>query len=136
GSRSRTAVAARRRCPGHASWRSKAWATTCLGGCGLRSSTRSRSWRARRRVLNELNPAIAFLAGLASFVSPCVLPLVPAYLAYLGSTPARAARSSFTSPLAGGGALSRPGRGGGFNCVLAGPAFRAGLAPILVLFFS
>jgi len=26
----------------------------------------------------------AFLAGLLSFVSPCVLPLVPAYLAYMG----------------------------------------------------
>ena len=29
---------------------------------------------------------IAVLAGLASFVSPCVLPLVPGYLGYLGST--------------------------------------------------
>jgi len=27
---------------------------------------------------------LAFAAGLASFLSPCVLPLVPAYLAYLG----------------------------------------------------
>lgn len=27
---------------------------------------------------------IAFLAGLLSFLSPCVLPLVPSYLAYVG----------------------------------------------------
>ena len=27
---------------------------------------------------------VAFLAGLASFLSPCVLPLVPAYIGYLG----------------------------------------------------
>ncbi len=27
---------------------------------------------------------LAFLAGLASFLSPCVLPLVPAYIGYLG----------------------------------------------------
>lgn len=29
---------------------------------------------------------LAFVAGLLSFVSPCVLPLVPAYLGYLGGT--------------------------------------------------
>src|SRR5207302_10874528 len=74
-------------------------------------------------------------AGLAAFVSPCVLPLVPAYLAYLGSTPARAARSSFTSPLAEGGALSRPEREGGFNFALAGAAFVTGLSLIFILFF-
>ncbi|HLE29457.1 MAG TPA: cytochrome c biogenesis protein CcdA [Anaerolineales bacterium] len=27
---------------------------------------------------------VAVLAGLLSFLSPCVLPLVPAYLSYLG----------------------------------------------------
>jgi cytochrome c-type biogenesis protein len=31
----------------------------------------------------ELNFATAFLAGLVSFVSPCVLPLIPAYLSFL-----------------------------------------------------
>lgn len=30
--------------------------------------------------------SIAFLAGLLSFLSPCVLPLVPAYIGYLGGT--------------------------------------------------
>jgi cytochrome c-type biogenesis protein len=35
----------------------------------------------------HLSIGIAFLAGLVSFVSPCVLPLVPAYLSFLtGST--------------------------------------------------
>jgi cytochrome c-type biogenesis protein len=29
---------------------------------------------------------IAFLAGLLSFLSPCVLPLVPSYLAYIGGS--------------------------------------------------
>lgn len=29
---------------------------------------------------------VAFLAGLASFLSPCVLPLIPVYLAYLAGT--------------------------------------------------
>lgn len=31
----------------------------------------------------ELSVATAFLAGLVSFVSPCVLPLIPAYLSFL-----------------------------------------------------
>ncbi|GAC1653813.1 MAG: cytochrome c biogenesis protein CcdA [Vulcanimicrobiaceae bacterium] len=35
----------------------------------------------------QLNIATAFLAGLVSFISPCVLPLVPAYMSFLtGST--------------------------------------------------
>ena len=33
-----------------------------------------------------LNLGISFLAGLASFLSPCVLPLIPAFLAYLATT--------------------------------------------------
>jgi cytochrome c-type biogenesis protein len=31
-------------------------------------------------------PAIAFFAGVLSFLSPCVLPLVPTYLAYVGGS--------------------------------------------------
>ena len=63
-------------------------------------------------MLSGLNPAIAFLAGLASFVSPCVLPLVPAYLAYLGAR--RAEAGSFA---------------------VAGAAFVAGLSLIFILFY-
>jgi len=33
--------------------------------------------------VHQLNIATAFLAGLVSFVSPCVLPLVPSYLSFL-----------------------------------------------------
>lgn len=32
----------------------------------------------------EVTVGIAFIAGLASFLSPCILPLVPAYIGYLG----------------------------------------------------
>lgn len=31
-------------------------------------------------------PSVAFLAGVLSFLSPCVLPLVPTYLAYVGGS--------------------------------------------------
>ena len=34
-------------------------------------------------ILTEVSVIAVFLAGLASFLSPCVLPLVPAYLMYL-----------------------------------------------------
>lgn len=36
----------------------------------------------------EVTIFIAFIAGLASFLSPCVLPLVPAFVAYLSGTTA------------------------------------------------
>jgi cytochrome c-type biogenesis protein len=35
---------------------------------------------------SELNAVAAFLAGLLSFASPCVLPLVPSYLSFLTGT--------------------------------------------------
>ncbi|WP_027093788.1 cytochrome c biogenesis CcdA family protein [Cohnella thermotolerans] len=33
--------------------------------------------------MNELNVGIAFAGGLASFISPCCLPLYPSYLSYI-----------------------------------------------------
>ena len=39
--------------------------------------------------LNFVNLGIAFLAGLGSFLSPCILPLIPGFLSYLASTAAR-----------------------------------------------
>jgi cytochrome c-type biogenesis protein len=36
--------------------------------------------------VQNLTLPLAFLAGLLSFASPCVLPLVPAYIGYLGGT--------------------------------------------------
>jgi cytochrome c-type biogenesis protein len=36
--------------------------------------------------VHQLNVATAFLAGLVSFASPCVLPLVPSYLSFLTGT--------------------------------------------------
>jgi len=36
--------------------------------------------------LSIINFGVAFFAGLASFLSPCILPLVPGFLSYLAST--------------------------------------------------
>jgi cytochrome c-type biogenesis protein len=71
--------------------------------------------------LDGVNPALAFLAGLASFVSPCVLPLVPAYLGYLG-----AASRAWATPETEIRMSSVP---------MAGAAFVAGLSLIFILFF-
>jgi cytochrome c-type biogenesis protein len=35
--------------------------------------------------MGALNIGIAFFAGFVSFLSPCVLPLIPAFLSYLAS---------------------------------------------------
>jgi cytochrome c-type biogenesis protein len=86
-------------------------------------------------VLSGVNPALAFLAGLASFVSPCVLPLVPAYLAYLGA-------SAPPHPWGSGGEAAGRGVGEAIaarprsqSIALAGAAFVAGLSLIFILFF-
>jgi len=34
----------------------------------------------------EITLAVAVLAGLGSFVAPCILPMIPAFLAYLSGT--------------------------------------------------
>jgi cytochrome c-type biogenesis protein len=81
--------------------------------------------------LDGISPPIAVLAGLVSFVSPCVLPLVPAYLAYLG------ARAAQPVAVAGGpGAVlvaQRPSPS--LPVAAAGLSFVAGLSLIFILFF-
>jgi cytochrome c-type biogenesis protein len=81
--------------------------------------------------LDGISPALAFLAGLVSFVSPCVLPLVPAYLAYLG---ARAGAQSVTVGGGGSVATSIPGSPS-LPVATAGLGFVAGLSLVFVTFF-
>jgi cytochrome c-type biogenesis protein len=84
--------------------------------------------------LDGVSPALAVLAGLVSFVSPCVLPLVPAYLAYLG---ARAGQPvAVTASGAGGAAAITPETSSpSLPVVTAGLGFVAGLSLIFILFF-
>lgn len=49
--------------------------------------------------------AVAALAGLVSFASPCVLPLVPGFLGYLGGMAPEASRGSGRGRLLAGAAL-------------------------------
>lgn len=45
---------------------------------------------------SDINIGVAFVAGLASFLSPCVFSLVPAYIGYLGGRSVASAQSSQT----------------------------------------
>src|SRR5207248_2704060 len=79
--------------------------------------------------LDSVSPALAVLAGLVSFVSPCVLPLVPAYLAYLG---ARAGRPVAVSTAGAEQVTQRPDT---LPVATAGLGFVAGLSLVFILFF-
>jgi cytochrome c-type biogenesis protein len=68
-------------------------------------------------MLDHVGLPLAFLAGLVSFLSPCVLPLVPAYAAYLGGR---------------AGDDEAPARA---RLLLAGGAFVVGLSAVFILFF-
>lgn len=69
----------------------------------------------------EVSHAGALLAGLLSFLSPCVLPLVPPYLCFLGGVSARELRGA--DALVAGGAR---------RVVLTAIVFVAGFATVFV----
>jgi cytochrome c-type biogenesis protein len=71
-------------------------------------------------VLALIGPSypLAFLAGLASFLSPCVFPLVPAYAAYLSGRAARElepAQATVALVAAGGGGTAAAEIAPGFS---------------------
>lgn len=77
----------------------------------------------------DINLTLAFIAGLASFLSPCVLPLVPAYLSYMGgrATQQAASRRQFD-------AVALPvGIGARLRMLSHGAAFVAGFAFVFVV---
>lgn len=66
----------------------------------------------------------AFLAGLLSFASPCVLPLVPPYLAYIGGVSVDQLRAADGKDSGGGGVRGR--------VMLAALFFVAGFSTVFV----
>lgn len=43
-------------------------------------------------MINDLSITIAFIAGIVSFLSPCVLPIIPGFLSYLAGTSVQEAK--------------------------------------------
>ena len=75
---------------------------------------------------------LAFIAGLVSFVSPCVLPLVPAYIGYMGGRVTHTV--SLQVGLSGSAAVEAWGTRMRVNTFLHGVAFVFGFGLVFVVF--
>ncbi|MBI1259107.1 MAG: hypothetical protein GC204_16685 [Chloroflexi bacterium] len=77
----------------------------------------------------QLSFSLALIAGLVSFLSPCVLPLVPAYIGYMGGRVTNTVAAQTSS----GAALTvKPMLGSRFSTMLHGLAFVAGFTFVFV----
>ncbi|MEO1644062.1 MAG: cytochrome c biogenesis protein CcdA, partial [Chloroflexota bacterium] len=76
--------------------------------------------------MQEATLFIAFVAGLLSFLSPCVLPLVPAYVSYMGGRAVHQVSSGGTATKQKRGIRSR------FSIVIHGLAFVLGFTVVFV----
>jgi cytochrome c-type biogenesis protein len=89
----------------------------------------------------HLSYPLAFAAGMVSFLSPCVFPLAPAYLAYLGSragepAEAQAVGAAGEGPGAAVAVAVRPGAVATRVPVIAnGAAFVAGFSAVFIGFY-
>jgi len=77
----------------------------------------------------DITIGIAFIAGMLSFVSPCVLPLVPAYIGYIGGRVTNTVASQITSS---GSVNAPPPIGTRFSTLLHGVFFVAGFTFVFV----
>lgn len=78
--------------------------------------------------MDSISMVMAFLAGIASFLSPCVLPLVPAYITYLTGTSLADLPVSAESD-----ATQRPiGKRSGSKPILRALAFVCGFSTIFI----
>jgi cytochrome c biogenesis protein CcdA/peroxiredoxin len=85
----------------------------------------------RRRVMTTHRLLVAFVAGMLSFASPCVLPLVPAYVGAIASTAAGPGdRTATARRTVAAGALFVAGFTGPFVVLGAGAGFVAAELPL------
>jgi cytochrome c-type biogenesis protein len=83
----------------------------------------------------DVTLGLALIAGLVSFVSPCCLPLVPAYIGYMSGRVTNTVAATQITPGSGGAAVMTPSTAAvRFNTFLHGLAFVAGFTGIFVAF--
>lgn len=78
----------------------------------------------------DISLGLAFLGGLLSFLSPCVLPLVPAYIGYLGG---RVTQAIAVQPAGGSVATATIPLANRLSTALHGAVFVAGFTTVFVL---
>lgn len=76
---------------------------------------------------------LAFIAGLLSFVSPCVLPLVPAYIGYMGGRMTNVLSAQAALASSGNRTMTLPGIASRFNILLHGIFFVLGFTFVFVV---
>src|SRR5262245_2424099 len=82
-------------------------------------------------MVENVTLGLAFLAGLVSFVSPCVLPLVPAYIGYMGG---RITHRVAIQTIGGAGNVTMStSLANRFNTVIHGVAFVIGFTFVFVV---
>src|SRR4051812_22743258 len=81
--------------------------------------------------VNNVTFSLAFVAGFLSFISPCVLPLIPAYVSYLGG---RASMQVMAAGAAGPGGTITTIQVNRFEAFINGVLFVAGFTFVFVTF--
>lgn len=76
---------------------------------------------------------LAFIAGILSFVSPCVLPLVPAYISYMSGRMTNTVAAQVALAGAGGRTVISASLASRFTTVLHGLFFIAGFTVVFVI---
>jgi cytochrome c-type biogenesis protein len=86
--------------------------------------------------ISPLSLLVAFIAGVLSFISPCVLPLIPGYISFIsGATLDQMRGGGTTSPVASGGTASGPATSDATRRVLlTSLAFVVGFSIVFIAF--
>lgn len=91
---------------------------------------RNRAYESDENMGTDVTIGLAFIAGFLSFVSPCVLPLVPAYVGYMGGRMTRTVAVQVGKAKTTGSTSDTVARA---NMLIHGLAFVAGFSVIFVL---